>query len=84
MDSELENHLIHDDMKIVRYTDGTLKLKPYHNAIGEIMLYHGQFRIALIPRVWNKKMKKLIIEMLDEEIGKITNIKDLTIQESSK
>lgn len=48
-----------------------LLIEPYDNAVGEIFLYDGSFRLALTKETWeNKKLQKQIKLMITKAVNK--------------
>lgn len=63
--------------EILKLEGGELILKKFPNAIGEVMLYDGSFRIAINPETWNI-MKNHAIEIVDVKLKRYSE--DNTIQ----
>lgn len=57
------------DHEILKLEGGELCLKAYPDAIGEIMLYDGSFRIAINSRTWDL-IKSHAVYIIDERFKK--------------
>ena len=63
--------------ELLTLSHGELVLKKFPNAIGELMLYDGSFRIAINPETW-EIMKKHAVEVVDAKLEQYS--KDNKIQ----